>query len=584
MKKRLERLGRELPGEEALARPISRRQLVAGAGATSLALLLAACGGGDGEAEPAATTEETPPADTGETPPADTGETPPAETPGLAGVAGGFSGFEGAERYSWTEDSAAGRAIALAQKLKADGKAPDKLVVGSYAGSIGAYEEPFPEGAQAVNALWEELTGIKIEFVGIPPEQVFPKTVQMAATKDGSQNLIQMDYHSTGTLAEAGLIIPLTEWVDAYQPDWDDPETGYIGAPLTTQAFNYYNGEPYAVAQDGDLQVFYVRKDLFEDSKEQADFKAKYGYDLAPPKTWDEHRDMAEFFHRPDQGLFGATDLRSPAWGWINFVHRYVSTANPVQFYFDDEMNPLVNSEQGLKALNDLIETTKFGSPDALTWTWEQQYPNWGARGAAMTVGFNNMTKFITAGSPLDTADAGSVTSAFPMPGWDVDGTLVRHNSIYFNASWGINQYADPKYREAAFAYMLWTGYGKIYTLINANPAGYQDVARTYALTDPLAVKSYTQRTMDVLGATYPGHAPSFSGALNGAYEYIQGLEINMLEALSGQASPEQSLASIESAWQKATDKLGRETQIAAWQTSKAGWPTTPDSAGADFV
>ena len=202
------------------------------------------------------------------------------EAPGLAGVAGGFSGFEGAERYSWTEDSAAGRAIALAQKLKADGKAPDKLVVGSYAGSIGAYEEPFPEGAQAVNALWEELTGIKIEFVAIPPEQVFPKTVQMAATKDGSQNLIQMDYHSTGTLAEAGLIIPLTEWVDAYQPDWDDPETGYIGAPLTTQAFNYYNGEPYAVAQDGDLQLFCIRKDLFDDSKEQADFKAKYGYDL----------------------------------------------------------------------------------------------------------------------------------------------------------------------------------------------------------------------------------------------------------------------------------------------------------------
>jgi multiple sugar transport system substrate-binding protein len=41
---------------------------------------------------------------------------------------------------------------------------------------------------------------------------------------------------------------------------------------------------------------------------------------------------MAEFFHRPDSGLLGATDLRSPAWGWINFVHRYTSTGNPVAY------------------------------------------------------------------------------------------------------------------------------------------------------------------------------------------------------------------------------------------------------------
>ena len=30
-------------------------------------------------------------------------------------------------------------------------------------------------------------------------------------------------------------------------------------------------------------------------------FKAKYGYDLAVPKTYAQLRDIAEFFNRPDQ-------------------------------------------------------------------------------------------------------------------------------------------------------------------------------------------------------------------------------------------------------------------------------------------
>ena len=32
--------------------------------------------------------------------------------------------------------------------------------------------------------------------------------------------------------------------------------------------------------------MYFYRKDLFADPKNQADFKAKYGYDLAPPTTW----------------------------------------------------------------------------------------------------------------------------------------------------------------------------------------------------------------------------------------------------------------------------------------------------------
>ena len=40
------------------------------------------------------------------------------------------------------------------------------------------------------------------------------------------------------------------------------------------------------------------RRDLFDDPKEKAAFKGKYGYDLAAPATYDQLRDIAEFFTR----------------------------------------------------------------------------------------------------------------------------------------------------------------------------------------------------------------------------------------------------------------------------------------------
>lgn len=57
-----------------------------------------------------------------------------------------------------------------------------------------------------------------------------------------------------------------------------------IGAP------QYYN-----------FPMLFYRKDLLNDPKEQADFKAKYNRDLTVPKNFDELLQVAEFFNRPPE-------------------------------------------------------------------------------------------------------------------------------------------------------------------------------------------------------------------------------------------------------------------------------------------
>ena len=158
-KRRLGKMKEALPGEELLTKPITRRGLLAGAGATSLAVLLAACGGNDEEAAapPAEPAPAEPPrpsrrprrraaTDTGAAPP--TGAAPLKE--GLAeGMYGGPVGLPGAERYQYPDDSEEGRAIAALRQLQQDGTAPDTLIIQVLNFARPQFEQGFPEGAQS---------------------------------------------------------------------------------------------------------------------------------------------------------------------------------------------------------------------------------------------------------------------------------------------------------------------------------------------------------------------------------------------------------------------------------------------------
>jgi multiple sugar transport system substrate-binding protein len=55
---------------------------------------------------------------------------------------------------------------------------------------------------------------------------------------------------------------------------------------------------------DGPECLIY-RKDLFDSPTEQAAFQQQYGRPLQPPATWGELQQVARFFHRPAQNLYG---------------------------------------------------------------------------------------------------------------------------------------------------------------------------------------------------------------------------------------------------------------------------------------
>ena len=67
-------------------------------------------------------------------------------------------------------------------------------------------------------------------------------------------------------------------------------------ADTFNKIYNSWDGVWYSVPYDGDVHIFFYNEIAFDTPAHKEKFKAKYGYDLAPPKTWKEYHDMAEFF------------------------------------------------------------------------------------------------------------------------------------------------------------------------------------------------------------------------------------------------------------------------------------------------
>ncbi|MGA2535378.1 MAG: extracellular solute-binding protein [Terracidiphilus sp.] len=60
-------------------------------------------------------------------------------------------------------------------------------------------------------------------------------------------------------------------------------------------------GVPY---HDGP-ECLIIRRDLFQGEKWQREYADKFGTTLRVPETWEEFHQVARFFHRPDEGLWG---------------------------------------------------------------------------------------------------------------------------------------------------------------------------------------------------------------------------------------------------------------------------------------
>ncbi|NRP86887.1 putative ABC transporter-binding protein [Ensifer adhaerens] len=104
-----------------------------------------------------------------------------------------------------------------------------------------------------------------------------------------------------------------------------------------------------------DVSAFYYQKSLYKDEAKKTAFKAKYGYDLAPPKTWKEVSDQAIFFSNPPN-FFGTQFPGKEEAINGRFFEMLVAEGGE---YLDKDGKPAFNSEAGVRALDWFVNMYK---------------------------------------------------------------------------------------------------------------------------------------------------------------------------------------------------------------------------------
>jgi ABC-type glycerol-3-phosphate transport system substrate-binding protein len=115
-------------------------------------------------------------------------------------------------------------------------------------------------------------------------------------------------------------------------------------------------------------EVLFYRTDLFQDPKEQAAFKAKYGAELAVPTTWQQFNDVAQFFTR-GTSLYGTDVKGAVETEWLAHVVQ-AGAAGPV---LDPAGKVIIDDAAHLSALqfySNLNNTLKVAPAGAAQVDW----------------------------------------------------------------------------------------------------------------------------------------------------------------------------------------------------------------------
>jgi multiple sugar transport system substrate-binding protein len=213
-------------------------------------------------------------------------------------------------------------------------------------------------------------TGIEMKFEFVPWTSYADRFLNELNTHSKLCDLIIGDSQWIGGSAENGHYIKLNDFFDKEGIKMDDfvPATvvGYSEWPKNTP--NYW-----ALPAMADAVGWTYRKDWFSRPELQAEFKKKYNRDLAPPETWEQLKQIAEFFQGREidgKKVYGAyifTERGSEGitMGVTNVMYDYgFDYMDPKVAY---KMDGVVNSPNAVKGLEFYKEIYKCCTAPGMT-------------------------------------------------------------------------------------------------------------------------------------------------------------------------------------------------------------------------
>ncbi|MDE3773580.1 sugar ABC transporter substrate-binding protein [Sinorhizobium meliloti] len=243
---------------------------------------------------------------------------------------------------------------------------------------------------------WEKATGAKVNILS-------------------KKNHFELDKEIKSDIATGGLTWCVGSNHSSFAPQYPDIYADLFGLIPSEEVAKFVPAVIDASTLDGklvmlpraqfDVSALYFQKSLYQDEAKKTEFKAKYGYDLAPPDTWAQVSDQAEFFAAPPN--FYGTQFAGKEEA-INgrFYEMLVAEGGE---YLDKDGRPAFNSDAGVRALEWFVKLYKDKAvpPGTTNYLWDDLGQGFASGSIAVNLDWPGWASFFN--DPKSSKVAGNV-------------------------------------------------------------------------------------------------------------------------------------------------------------------------------
>lgn len=438
---------------------------------------------------------------------------------------------------------------------------------------------------------WEAYTGATINWIDLAQADYNARLQQSIATGTVDFDILEMGAPFEGDTAGRGLLNEMPQWV-ADLIDMDD-YVDYLKAPVGT-----WEGKTYRVSIDGDTHTFAYRTDYYDNAEFAAAWAAAgNSTPWEQPKTWEAVNAHSKFLVGKSDPLTGldAHGYLDPLKGWGGFGFYFLENRaapyakhpdDPAWLFDAETMAPRVNNPAFVQAIQDVMDL--IATPGAYPADQINADPGTTAFSQFLAGTGSMLNWWGDVGSSARTSDTsvvGDVVGFDINPGservynsmtgaWENTPNVAPNNAYI---GWGIyvtnRVEGDDLKRKAAWSAAAHLGGKDLSLWASAYPSGFQPYRNSHFNYSEWEAAGYDRAFVeDYLGSnldSYNHPNAAIEPRIPGIFQYYSVAEDELAKGFAGQyASAQETADAIAAAWERITDQIGRDGQIALYRAS----------------
>lgn len=424
---------------------------------------------------------------------------------------------------------------------------------GTAAGTVAV---EIDEGQNANPFIWfnpdmKAKFGATADILGLPFVGQYEKIVAEMLTRSSVYDVLAFPPQMLGDFVSNGFLAPLSGLGNEADFNLSDVLPAYRDPNLRR------NGKLYAAPFDGDILQIAYRTDIFSAAGISQ-----------PPQTWDEFLNIAKELHKPPT-QYGNAFYAQRGFCYAWFMNIFAGLGGQ---WFSTDMKPAINTDQGVQALQMLVNLKQYAPPNILQVGYPELNAAYMNGSTAMVVQWDDLA--LKAEDPSQSKVVGKNAYA-PCP--------VRSYMPYSRV---LAVSAFSKNQQNAYKVVQYMSSAEVSIKDVYDPKCGEDPFRESHL-DPAKVKDHlgnpsmpaaqAQSYVSAIKACLTNGYPELS--IPGAPRYLDILDLFVSEALAGSLTPSQALTQATNEWNSITTSLGQDNQVKAY----ADWVSSFHAAGVSY-